>query len=335
MSLQKARQGKNNLSSKKRDVCAARRTFDVLVLATMSAGKSSFINALVGCSLLPAANEATTACLTSIEHCRGAKSFRGICYSDAGHKIVTQPNVSVEEVRAWNADSQIRHIHLSGKFRAHRPPGIGLVLHDTPGPNNSQDDRHGELMLDAIHRVPFKLLCYVLNAGQLGTWDDRKLLEQVRELLTQWPLRRLVFILNKVDLLDPERGEDLAGSVGKAKQYLEGLGFVDPIIVPTMANIALYARKAMHDEPLTRVERAKLRQALDELGLEQENTLQAAAMPEALKAHVLRELKKSKKTAPLLPNDMQADDVAELEQLVVRSGIRTVEFLLNQRSTAA
>lgn len=335
MSIRKARQGENNLGSKKRDVGRPRQTFDVLVLATMSAGKSSFINALVGRSLLPAANEATTACLTSIEHRRSAKSFRGICYSDAGDKIVTQPDASLDEVRAWNADSQIRHIHLSGKFRTHRPPCTGLVLHDTPGPNNSQDDRHGELMLDAIHRVPFKLLCYVLNAGQLGTWDDRKLLEQLRELLTQRPRRRLVFILNKVDLLDPERGEDLAGSVSKARQYLEGLGFVDPIIVPTMANIALYARKAMHNEPLTRVERTKLRHALDELGLEQENTLQASAMPEALKAHVLRELKKSKSPPPLLPNDMQVDDVAALEQLVIRSGIRTVEFLLNQRSTAA
>jgi hypothetical protein len=335
MSIRKARQGKNSLSSKKRGVCGARQTFDVLVLATMSAGKSSFINALVGRSLLPAANEATTACLTSIEHRQGAKSFRGICYSDAGDKIVTQPDASVEEVQAWNADPQIRHIHLSGKFRAHLPPVSGLVLHDTPGPNNSLNDRHGELMLDAIHRVPFKLLCYVLNAGQLGTWDDRKLLEQLRELLTQRLRRRLVFILNKVDLLDPERGEDLAGSVGKAKQYLEGLGFVDPIIVPTMASIALYARKAMHDEPLTRVERAKLRQALDELGFEQESTLQAAAMPEALKARVLRELKKSKKSSSVLSEGMQAGEVAELEQLVVRTGIRTVEFLLNQRSTAA
>ncbi|MGJ7917799.1 dynamin family protein [Massilia sp. LXY-6] len=335
MAIRAIRKKHNSPRSKKSSGAGARQTFDVLVLATMSAGKSSFINALVGRSLLPAANEATTACLTSIEHRRTAKSFRGTCYSDAGDKIITEPDASTEAVRAWNADTQIRRIHLSGKFRTHLPLGPGLVLHDTPGPNNSQDERHGELMLDAIHRVPFKLLCYVLNAAQLGTWDDRRLLEQLRELLAQQPQRPLVFILNKVDLLDPERGEDLAGSVSKARRYLEGLGFLDAIIVPTMANIALYARKAMHAEPLTRVERIKLRQALDELGFEQENTLQAAAMPEALKARVLRELKKSTRPGPLPSDDVQAGDVAELEQLLVHSGIRTVEFLLNQRSTAA
>jgi GTPase SAR1 family protein len=335
MPIQKAKQGKSSPSSTKRSAGSTRQTFDVLVLATMSAGKSSFINALVGRSLLPAANEATTACLTSIAHRRSATSFRGICYSEAGDKLVTWPDASLEEVRAWNADTQVRQIHLSGKFRAHLPTGAGLVLHDTPGPNNSQDERHGELMLDAIRRVPFKLLCYVLNAEQLGIWDDRKLLEQLRELLARRPKRPLVFILNKVDLLDPERGEDLAGSVGKAKRYLEGLGFANPVIVPTMANIALYARKAMHAEPLTRVERARLRQALDELGFEHECPLQAAAMPEALKARAHKALKTPKRRGPLLSDDVPTDDVAKLEQLVVHSGIRTVEFLINQRRAAA
>ena len=55
-------------------------TFDVLVLSTMSAGKTSFINALIGQERLNTANEATTACVTLVEHSQGTQRFSGACY---------------------------------------------------------------------------------------------------------------------------------------------------------------------------------------------------------------------------------------------------------------
>jgi ribosome biogenesis GTPase A len=326
---------KKRTRSSKASVASIKQTYDVLVLATMSAGKSSFINALVGRELLPSANEATTACLTTIAHRKTARAFRGTCFSHTGDQIFTQSDASVDQVRTWNADAQVRHIRLAGKFRSSPSLAPGLVLHDTPGPNNSQDDRHGEMMLEAVRTVPFKLLCYVLNASQLGTWDDRRLLEQLRKLLGRRRNYQLVFVLNKVDLLDPERGESLSGCVATARQYLEGLGFVAPMIVPTMANIALYARKALNDDTLTRAERGKLRQSLDDLPFDEENTLDAAVLPDALRARVTRELNKAARTRQAPSGDLQPDEVAKLEQLIVRSGIKTVEFLLNQRSHAA
>jgi len=324
-----------HIKSSKRIASKARQTYDVLVLATISAGKSSFINALVGRELLPSANEATTACLTSLEHRQSASSFRGTCYTHGGERLAALRDASIDDVRAWNADTRVSHIRLSGKFRTRPSIAPGLVLYDTPGPNNSQDDSHGGMMLKAIHTVPFKLLCYVLNAGQLGTWDDRNLLEQLRKLLEGRRGHGLVFILNKVDLLDPERGEDLAGCVAHARAYLEKLGFESPIIVPTMANIALYARKAMNAEPLTRSERARLQQSLDDLVFDNADPLEAAAMPDALRASVARELGKARRSRKTPAGSVPATDMARLEQLVVRSGIKTVEFLLNQRSTMA
>ncbi len=314
----------------------SRETYDVLVVATMSAGKSSFINALVGRELLPSANEATTACLTSIEHRRSASVFRGACYTHDGVRLATQDHASVEQVRAWNADAQVGQICLYGKFSKGSPASAPkLVLHDTPGPNNSQDERHAEMMLDAVRTIPFKIVCYVLNAGQLGTWDDRRLLEQLHGLLARQPGRRIVFILNKVDLLDPERGEDIAGHVGKARAYLEGLGFTAPIIVPTMASTALVARKAMDAQALTRVERARLRQSLDELAAGAPSPIDAAALPDALRVRMVKDLNRINKSTRAASAGTQAGAVAELEQLVIHSGIRSVEFLLNQRSLVA
>ena len=271
--------------------------YHVLVLATMSAGKSSLINALIGRELLPAGNEATTACLTRIERNQRSKYFHGKYFSRAGSELGSQRQTSLEHVRAWNRDADIKHIHLAGKFsNASRLPSK-LVLHDTPGPNNSQDQRHAELMLEAVRTVPFQSLCYVLNGSQPATHDDRRLLEQLRELLPQRAGLRIIFILNKIDLLDPERGEDLATCVSNARTYLERLGFADPVVVPTMADLALSARKALNASALTRVERNKLRIWLENISLGE---------------HGAR----------------------DLEQLLNHSGIKTVESLLYQHSIA-
>ncbi|WP_426078529.1 dynamin family protein [Janthinobacterium sp. PSPC3-1] len=305
-------------------------------MATMSAGKSSFINALVGHELLPSGNEATTACVTSIEHCSRAKYFRGTSYSHDGIRIGMQKNASLEQVRSWNADEQVKHIRLSGKIgTGYSRRAARLVLHDTPGPNNSQDRRHAEVTLDALHTIPFKLLCYVLDAGQMGTLDDQQLLAQLREQLDRHSGHRLVFILNKIDLLDRERGELVSSHVEKARHYLEQCGFQQPIIVPTMSSLALYARKALNAQTLTRTEHSRLKHALDDLAVEQECLLHAAALPDALKSGVRRRQAKAGKAGNRSARQPPAGDLVALQQVVLRSGIRTVEFLLNQPNIAA
>lgn len=50
--------------------------FEVNVVATMSSGKSTLINALLGRKLMPAKNEATTATIVKIKDVDGKKNFR-------------------------------------------------------------------------------------------------------------------------------------------------------------------------------------------------------------------------------------------------------------------
>lgn len=55
--------------------------YNVIVAATMSAGKSSLINALLGNEVLYSANEAATATLTRITHNRNLrKRIEGVSY---------------------------------------------------------------------------------------------------------------------------------------------------------------------------------------------------------------------------------------------------------------
>lgn len=53
------------------------KTYSVAVVATMSAGKSTLLNAMVGHRLLPARNEACTASVCRIEDCDELPAFRG------------------------------------------------------------------------------------------------------------------------------------------------------------------------------------------------------------------------------------------------------------------
>jgi GTPase Era involved in 16S rRNA processing len=313
-----------------------KKPFDVLVVATMSAGKSSFINAMIGRELLHTANEATTACVASVEHWANEKDFHGFCYSHAGHEFARQRHISSEQVRAWNANMEVNHIRLAGKFNISPRPAPGLVFHDTPGANNSQDDRHAQVMLEAVRTSSFKMLLYVLNAGQLETLDDCTLLERLCKELALRPQHQIVFILNKVDLLDPERGEVLTACVRKTKTYLESIGFDRPVIVPTMADAALCARKALNAEPLTRVQRWKLHHAINDLKDNQQALLHTAIVPDAIRRSVLKDWKQLEMIRRASANDAQACETLELRQLVAYSGIRTVETLIkNQRRKAA
>ena len=54
--------------------------FEVVVVATMSAGKSTVINALIGKELLHSANEATTATITRIHDKDDLPFFSGNAY---------------------------------------------------------------------------------------------------------------------------------------------------------------------------------------------------------------------------------------------------------------
>lgn len=306
-------------------------TFDVLVLATMSAGKTAVINALIGEELLHSANEATTACMTSVEHQQGLRHFAGACYSYSDQELGHLPKACSVTLRDWNANSEVKRISLRGGFKTVPTPAPGLVLHDTPGPNNSQDCNHAELMLETLRTVPFNALCYVLNASQLGTQDDRALLEQLREECASLPARPIYFILNKIDLLDPERGETLEGVVERTGHYLSNIGFEEPVIVPTMANIALYARKALQDQNLTRAQRLKLSQALSDLGQDKRALLHAAAIPQIIRKRVARALTNLQRQRQLKAEDALACERNDLQQLITISGLKTLEALIKHQ----
>src|SRR5574344_2656877 len=72
--------------------------FEMAVVATMSSGKSTLINAMLGKDLLPARNEATTANLARIHDIDGQNELKAIAYNKDHKEIETIENASQEDM---------------------------------------------------------------------------------------------------------------------------------------------------------------------------------------------------------------------------------------------
>jgi predicted GTPase len=222
--------------------------FDVYVVATMSSGKSTLINAMLGCDLLPAANEATTATITRIADDKSNASFRGTRIDKDGQEVDFVDGIDLKTVEEWNKLADTLQIDIEGNIQAiQQRDNVRLVLTDTPGPNNSQDEEHERVTMSFVQdsrRNP--LILYVLNATQLSTNDDRNLLRLVARAMDKGGKQgkdRFIFVINKMDVFDPERGEDLPSVLARVREYLEDNGIQNPLLYPVSANLTRLIRK--------------------------------------------------------------------------------------------
>lgn len=241
--------------------------FDVYVVATMSSGKSTLINAMLGQDLLPAANEATTATIARITDNDALNGkFTAKRYNSSGQLVGQEDHVSQETLKEWNLLSDTQLIDIEGNIVAiQERPSVRLVLTDTPGPNNSQDEEHQRTTMGFIQdskRNP--LILYVLNASQLGTNDDRNLLGLVAEIMRKGGKQskdRFIFVINKMDVFDPESGEYIPSVLERVTQYLISNGIHNPLIYPISANLTRLIRKPSDQH--TRKERGEFRAMAD------------------------------------------------------------------------
>lgn len=226
---------------------AFEQPFNACVVATMSSGKSTLINAMLGCDLLPSANEATTATITRIIDNKALYGrFSARRFDDTGTQIDEAESIDLATMKRWNTMSESRRIDIEGAIMGvHARERFGFVLTDTPGPNNSRDEKHQRTTLGYIQdqrHNPFIL--YVLNGTQPGVSDDAMLLQLVARQMANAGLQskdRFIFIVNKMDEFDPEK-EDVAKAVADARQYLEKLGIPRPRVFPISAQLARLLR---------------------------------------------------------------------------------------------
>jgi GTPase Era involved in 16S rRNA processing len=120
---------------------AKSKDFEVNVVATMSAGKSTLINSLLRQKLMPAKQEACTATITKIKD-NDADCFMAKVYDKDGTLIQTHAELTYETMEQLNANPSVSRIQVEGNIPFVTADDVSLVLVDTPGPNNSRDPEH-------------------------------------------------------------------------------------------------------------------------------------------------------------------------------------------------
>ena len=221
--------------------------FPIHVIATMSSGKSTLINALLRRKLMPSKNEACTAIITEILDDDG-KDFSAIVYDRSDNEIKTIAQLTYEIMNELNSDEDIARVSVEGNIPFLEVTETRLRLVDTPGPNNARNQNHRETTYRNINSATENMILYVLNYTQLATNDDENLLHYVAEEIRKGGKEtrdRFIFVLNKMDAVTND--DSIAHAIDVTKAYLAKHGIDDPQIFPCSAFAALGLRTLLAD----------------------------------------------------------------------------------------
>ena len=236
--------------------------FPINVIATMSSGKSTLINALLGKKLMPSKNEACTATITEILD-NDEETFVAVVHDEDDVALQEISDLTYDVMCELNDNENVHRIAAKGNIPFLDARSTALMLVDTPGPNNSQNQAHKNTTYRAINSDANNLILYVLNGTQLSTNDDASLLSYVAEQIKKGGKQvrdRFIFVVNKMDGFNPEE-EDIGKAITAAKRYLASYGIEDPQIFPCSAYTALNIRTYLEGidiDNMTRADEKKL-----------------------------------------------------------------------------
>ena len=218
----------------------------------MSAGKSTLLNAMIGKQLLPSKCTACTASVFSITDIDGMKDFRVRARRNS-KRPTPWKRATLPLLERMN-ESGYSKIEIEGDLKriANYKKKFRVSFIDTPGPNNSCDSTHAELLHTALKSSDYTALIVVLNASTLRTTDEYNLLHDIAEYLkANRGTTDVLFVLNRIDAFF--HGRQCAGSAAEiveaTQKFLTGtFGFISPIVMPVWSTLALECRQVMSRE---------------------------------------------------------------------------------------
>ena len=221
--------------------------FPVNVVATMSAGKSTLINALLRKKLMPTGAEATTAKITELKD-NESDEFHAEANDKNGGLVMTIPELTLGDMRTLNKNPEVFLTKAEGDIPFVSSQDVSLILVDTPGPTYSRDPEHKAVTYRMLSESSKTLVLYILNATQLAVNDDDNLLNHVADSMKvggKQSRDRFLFVVNKLDDFKKDDEDSAAASLERVREYLEDKGINNPNIYPASALAALDIRTVL------------------------------------------------------------------------------------------
>lgn len=220
--------------------------FSISVVGEFSAGKSTFLNALMGEKILPSFTNETTATINFLRHKSKSESGEsGRVYYNDGHTeniqsadIVTITNYVSTSSKEVDVAQSVSHLDL---FLESKFLEDNVTLVDTPGLNGTRKG-HREITEDQIEKSSAGI--FLFKADQPGSESDFRFLTELRKRV-----KNIIFVLNKIDGIKASEGETVDSVIEKLKQnyklmYPEETTI--PEIWPLSAYEALVARSSQN-----------------------------------------------------------------------------------------
>jgi GTPase Era involved in 16S rRNA processing len=239
--------------------------YEVAVVAPMKAGKSTFLNAVIGADILASEAAACTVCRTDIKHIQAGRTPRLLEYKQGDR----HPSVLVEggaitiqqkflertrEIRDGNQEIPARfELEHPIEAIANLPALSGFTLIDTPGPNewkskSTEASAIKQASLEALRTC--KAVLFILNYSSFKDNAVNELFESItenRQELLEASKGRIYFILNQVDRKS-EKDPEISETIEFLKQELIDFNFPDPMVYPVSALQGLLAKLIQQDK---------------------------------------------------------------------------------------
>lgn len=250
----------NNLRSTK---------IEVPVIATMSSGKSTLLNALIGQDFLHEDTGATTATTCDIIVNNNLKDFYAKAILNDNEEHNSNKEIS-EFLKRWNANANENidntnnvkkypdlKLEIEGPISNLNTSNFNLNFIDTPGPNSSQHSHHKEKTFSYLKdNQNLPIVLYVLDPEKMDSNDDDFTLDEISKVFknNNKNIDRVVFVYNKIDREDIEE-KSIKDILNKVESFLEIKGIKNAKIFPVSAQ---YAKFAQIEECLKRNQKSDL-----------------------------------------------------------------------------
>ena len=207
--------------------------YKIAVVANMSTGKSTFINALFGKEVLPAYNHATTDSATYIYSKPNIEKKAEIFFSDNKENLEVFENIESEIKQYAQKDEDckddkyknVEKIDLYYPFenlQTSSNEDFSITFIDTPGPNSTGDygQKHKDQTRSVLNSVDMAL--FTFDYGQLDAnlkSDEQGLWNTIKTRYEKDKNFEVYFLINKIDMAMEDNFKEVKNIDDAKKQW--------------------------------------------------------------------------------------------------------------------